>query len=235
MVDRTPNLSVVVGSRAYGLAVEGSDTDIRGFYMADPRQFWGIAGEPKAVSGEGDTLHWELGDFLRHALKGNPNIMEVLWGPLTAMPDARTPLHVDDIGARILAARDLFTSKRVFKSLRGYASRIIHRFKDTPEPSPALWKDMAHAIRLTTMATDFLETAVLRVAVLDHDQGYLRQIRAGKISHAAVLREFEQRDARATAVCETSSLPDEADREPIEKLARELRRFHLLRLEMFGK
>ena len=62
-------LSVVVGSRAYGLATETSDVDRRGVYAAPTPLFWGFTKPPTHVDEpDAERFSWELERFLGLAL-----------------------------------------------------------------------------------------------------------------------------------------------------------------------
>lgn len=72
----------VVGSRAYGLDTETSDTDLRGVYLAPTEMIWSLFGAPEQFEdNEAQTCYWELQKFLVMALKANPNILECLYSP----------------------------------------------------------------------------------------------------------------------------------------------------------
>jgi len=65
----------VVGSRAYGLDHEESDTDRRGIYLAPADLQWSLFGAPEQFEDNAtQSCYWELQKFLTMALKANPNI-----------------------------------------------------------------------------------------------------------------------------------------------------------------
>ena len=75
--------SCVVGSRAYGLETEDSDTDMRGVFVVPSEMQWSLFGAPDQFEdGEAQSCHWELQKFLTMALKANPNVLECLYSPL---------------------------------------------------------------------------------------------------------------------------------------------------------
>ena len=82
-----------VGSRAFGLASDDSDDDLRGIYLPPARLHWSLFKLPEqlefADAGK-DEVYWELEKFLKLALKANPNVLETLWTPLV--------LHADEVG-----------------------------------------------------------------------------------------------------------------------------------------
>jgi uncharacterized protein len=65
----------VVGSRAYGLDRDESDTDRRGVYLAPAELQWSLFGAPEQFEDNAtQSCYWELQKFLTMALKANPNI-----------------------------------------------------------------------------------------------------------------------------------------------------------------
>ena len=68
-----------VGSKAFGLASEDSDDDLRGIYLPPARLHWSLRRLPEQLEfqdGEQDEVYWELEKFIRLALKANPNVLE---------------------------------------------------------------------------------------------------------------------------------------------------------------
>jgi predicted nucleotidyltransferase len=82
---RLPDLNLldsVAGSHAYGTAIDGSDEDRRGVFVA-PRSFIFGLDEIEQVSDErSDQVYYEIGHFVSLLLRNNPNALELL-----AMPD----------------------------------------------------------------------------------------------------------------------------------------------------
>lgn len=104
----------VVGSRAYGLDTDASDTDRRGIYLAPADLQWSLFGAPEQFEDNtGQWCVWELQKFLIMALKANPNILECLYSPLV---EKVTPL-----GQELLALRERFLSQMIFQTFNGYA------------------------------------------------------------------------------------------------------------------
>lgn len=76
-------LECISGSKAYGLATEQSDTDIKGVFYLPKQQFFGLNQQYVAqVSNESnDIVYYELGRFIELLLKNNPTVMELLATP----------------------------------------------------------------------------------------------------------------------------------------------------------
>jgi hypothetical protein len=104
----------ILGSRAYGLDTETSDTDRRGIYLAPAEMQWSLFGAPEQFEDNAtQSCYWELQKFLIMALKANPNILECLYSP---MVEKVTPL-----GEELLAIRQGFLSQMIFQTFNGYA------------------------------------------------------------------------------------------------------------------
>ena len=83
----------IVGSRAYGLDHDDSDTDRRGIYLAPADLQWSFFGAPEQFEDNAtQSCYWELQKFLTMALKANPNILECLYSPIV---EKVTPLGAE--------------------------------------------------------------------------------------------------------------------------------------------
>lgn len=69
------------GSRAYGLATETSDYDIRGVYILPQDQFYSFNYVEQISDERGNVVYYELRKFLDLLAKNNPNMLELLGIP----------------------------------------------------------------------------------------------------------------------------------------------------------
>lgn len=132
----------IVGSRAFGLDSEDSDTDRRGIYLPTADQHWSLYGIPEQLENEAtQEAYWELQKFLVLALKANPNILECLYSPLVELA---TPL-----GEELLEIKSIFLSKLVYQTYNGY---VLSQFKkmqaDLRNQGQIKPKHLMHLIRL---------------------------------------------------------------------------------------
>lgn len=74
-------LEGIVGSQAYGLATEQSDTDIKGVYILPKDIYYGLDYFPQANNETNDIVYYELNRFMELVGKNNPNILELLYLP----------------------------------------------------------------------------------------------------------------------------------------------------------
>ena len=71
----------ISGSKAFGLATEKSDTDIRGVFYMPKEKFFGLNYIEQISNETNDIVYYELGRFVELLLKNNPNILEILATP----------------------------------------------------------------------------------------------------------------------------------------------------------
>jgi hypothetical protein len=170
-------IDTVVGSRAWGVADEGSDEDHRGVFVLPAPWLTGLAEPPlDLVSLDGSATYWELGKAIRQAVRADPNTLEMLF----AAPAARDP-----IAAPLLAMRDGFLSLEIYGSFGRYAlsqlDRLEHnqrlaehraRVIDWLRDDPALGLDAA-AERL---ADEARIAAPSRADAIARGRDYLKQL-----------------------------------------------------------
>jgi hypothetical protein len=87
----------VVGSRAYGLDHDDSDTDRRGVYLAPADLQWSLFGAPEQFEDNAtQSCYWELQKFLIMALKANPNILESLYSHPVQQSERASAVRIHD-------------------------------------------------------------------------------------------------------------------------------------------
>jgi predicted nucleotidyltransferase len=152
----------VVGSRAYGLDHDDSDTDRRGIYLAPADLEWSLFGAPEQFEDNAmQSCYWELQKFLTMALKANPNILECLYSP---MVEKVTPL-----AAELLAMREHFLSQMIFQTFNGYAMSQFKKIEqDIRNSGQIKWKHAMHLLRLLLTGAATLRDARVPVRVEAH-------------------------------------------------------------------
>ena len=113
-------LEATVGSRAWGLADDSSDTDLRGVFVLPFAWTLGLGQPPSdLVSDDGSATYFEAGKAVRQALRADPNTLKMLF-----VDSVRT---LDPMGAWLLAARDAFVSAEIYGSFGRYALSQLKR------------------------------------------------------------------------------------------------------------
>lgn len=156
---------VIVGSRAFGLDTEESDTDRRGIYLPPANLHWSLYCVPEQLE-RGEEAYWELQKFIKLALKANPNILEALNSPKVE--------YVAPIAEQLLAQRHIFMSKLLYQTYNGY---VISQFKKMrihlQNHGSIRWKHAMHLIRLLLSGITALESNEIMVDVGDYREKLL--------------------------------------------------------------
>lgn len=171
----------VIGSRAYGLEDDQSDTDRRGVYLPSAQLHWSLYGVPEQIENdETQECYWELQKFIVLALKANPNVLECLYSPIV---ETLTPL-----GQELLDMRAAFLSKLVFQTYSGYvASQFKKMQADLRNHGRVKWKHVMHLMRLLKSGIHVLKNGTISVDV-GQDRERLLAIKRGEVP-------FSQTDA----------------------------------------
>jgi uncharacterized protein len=164
----------VIGSRAYGLERDESDTDRRGVYLPPAELHWSLYGVPEQLDNpDTQETYWEIQKFIVLALKANPNILECLYTPLVE--------HATDLAQEMLAMRERFLSKMVYQTYNGY---VMSQFKklqaDIRNKGEVKWKHVMHLIRLLLSGIAVLRDAFVPVRVEEHREKLLA-IKRGEV------------------------------------------------------
>jgi len=169
----------VVGSRAYGLDNDESDTDRRGIYLAPAELQWSLFGAPEQFEDNAtQSCYWELQKFIIMALKANPNILECLYSP---MVEKITPL-----GEELLGLRQQFLSQMVFQTFNGYAMSQFKKIEqDIRNHGEVRWKHAMHLLRLLLTGAATLREARVPVRVEAHRERLLT-VKRGEMLWAEV-------------------------------------------------
>ncbi|MFD8951052.1 DNA polymerase beta superfamily protein [Streptomyces xanthophaeus] len=207
----------VMGSRAFGLATEASDTDRRGVYLAPTPLFWRFEKPPTHVEGPRDEeFSWELERFCSLALRANPNVLECLHSPLVE--------QVTPVGEELLSLRPAFLSRRAHTSFSQYAvSQRNKLLADVRVHGAPRWKHAMHLLRLLLSCRDLLRTGHLTIDAGPHRERLLA-VRRGELT-------WDEVDAWMTLLAEetavalsTTVLPEEPDEARIEDFLLRARR-----------
>ncbi|MFD8568595.1 DNA polymerase beta superfamily protein [Streptomyces sp. NPDC059639] len=207
----------VMGSRAFGLATEDSDTDRRGVYLAPTPLFWHFDKPPTHVDGPADEqFSWELERFCELALRANPNILECLHSPLV---EELTP-----VGEELLALRGAFLSRRVHETFARYAVGQRKKLEaDVRVHGAPRWKHAMHLLRLLKSSRDLLRTGELRIDV-GEDREALLAVKRGEVPWSEVDRRMTRLTEETDRAATRTPLPQEPDRPRIENFLFHTRR-----------
>ncbi|PTA68901.1 nucleotidyltransferase domain-containing protein [Deinococcus arcticus] len=201
----------VMGSRAFGLSTDASDTDLRGFYLPPARRHWGLGEVPPQLefaAPGAEAVYWEARKFVLLALKANPNVLEVLGSPL--------PVLVTPVAQALLDIRGAFLSRRIAQTYGEYVRAQFRRLDNEQRTHGEVrLKHAVHLLRLLISGAHALRTGEVLVDVGQH-RAALLAVKTGELpwAEAERWREELQRDfGRAAA---HTALPDHPDVEAVE-------------------
>jgi hypothetical protein len=206
----------VVGSTAYGLAQNASDTDRRGFYLPPADLEWSLAGVPEQLETDHEEVYWELEKFVRLALKANPNILECLYSPLveTCSPIARDLINL----------RDIFLSQYVHRTYNAY---VLSQFKkleqDLRSHGQIRWKHVMHLIRLLLSGVVVLKQGFVPLRV-DEYRDRLLAIRRGDVPWKDVERWRLELHRELDQALQSTELPEHPEYERANEFLLKARR-----------
>jgi predicted nucleotidyltransferase len=194
----------VVGSRAYGLDDEHSDTDRRGVYLPPAERHWSLYGVPEQLENlDTEETYWEIQKFLTLALKANPNVLECLYTPLVELA---TPLAQE-----MLDMRQSFLSRTVYQTYNGY---VLSQFKKLQaglrNKGAVKWKHVMHLIRLLIAGITVLEEGVVPVHAGPH-RDKLLAIKRGEVPFDEIEAWRLDLHKRFDAAAERTTLPERPD------------------------
>lgn len=126
----------VVGSRAYGISNESSDTDRMSLFIAPPIHNFGVFKplKPVASKQDGDHTTYELDKFIELAIDCNPNVIELFYTGAQNI-EVITPWF-----ERIRDNAHLFLSTKAKHTFSGYAAAQLnkmrghHKWINNPQP-----------------------------------------------------------------------------------------------------
>lgn len=217
-------LLVVAGSHGYGLNTEESDLDIRGISMGTSDSILGMESFDVFEDKKTDTVIYSMRRFMELAMKGAPNVLEILFS------NPENILYYDEkIGKMLLDNRDMFLSKRIYYSFKGYAKNALKDAEKRLETNPKKADKYAmHYIRLCLEVIALLNGNDL-TDILKNNRDMLMWIRNGSMRHGnkfteefyESVRNFENLLEKAY---QNSLLPDTVDVKKVSGLLVDMNR-----------
>ena len=227
----------LMGSVAYGVSGDTSDTDVYGFCIPPKEEvFPHLRGEivgfgtplprfaqyqqhhlkdPDALAGAGrdyDLTIYNIVDYLHLLMKNNPNIIDSLFAPSECV------LHITRIGQMVRDARKTFLHKGSWHTFKGYAYQQVTKMvghertgkrKEVVEKFGFDVKFAYHVVRLLNEAEQILTEGDLD---LMRNREQLKSIRRGEWTAQQVRDYFTKKEAELETLYQTSKLqygPDE--------------------------
>jgi hypothetical protein len=207
----------IVGSRAYGLEVDESDTDRRGIFLPPAELHWSLYGVPEQIEdADEQECYWELQKFMVLALKANPNVLECLYTPLIE--------EANEIAKELLENREKFLSKLVYQTYNGYVLSQFRKLEQDLRTTGELkWKHVMHLVRLLISGVTILREGFVPVNVSDNRQR-LMDIRKGLVPWEDVNAWRLELHKEFDSVAENTKLPERPDYEWADSFLQKARR-----------
>jgi len=227
------------------------DIDIMGVFLA-PKNFYIGLSQLKSENPQTivikkeidgvlwDCVYYELRKFVKMLLKGNPNVLGMLW------LKSDHYLMVKDMGTHLLERKDAFVTRNVYHSFIGYANGQLKRMehyqtkgymgekrKRLVEKYGYDTANAAHLIRLLKMGIEFLRSGQLTVyRDPEGEDKSLMDIKRGKWPLKAVKNTAEEMFKVAKTAYRFSKLPDKPDSNTAETLVIDILQHYLGREEI---
>lgn len=112
------------GSIGYGTNLDNSDIDLRGITIERKENMYGLQSFEQFEDLETDTVIFGLKKFVSLALKGNPNILELL-----GTKDEHI-IYMNKYGEALRRNKELFISKRIINTFGNYAAAQLRRLQN---------------------------------------------------------------------------------------------------------
>lgn len=229
----------MMGSIAYGVNTDVSDTDVYGFAVPPPDVlFPHLQGE---IPGFGkqiapfeqfqshhnifedrsyDLAIFNITKYFNLCMEANPNMIDSLFTPLNCV------LHATKIGVLVRENRKLFLSKACWPKFKGYAYSQLHKMKEkTPKAGSKRDENVQkygydvkyayHLFRLLNEVEQILQTGDLDIT---QDRERLKAIRRGEYTEESIYNIFSESERRLERIYTDSKLRDVPDEAQIKQL-----------------
>lgn len=230
----------LMGSVAYGVSSDTSDSDIYGFCIPlkesiFPHLRGEIAGfgrqkkgfeqyqqhhiEDKSARKQYDITVYSIVKFFHLCMENNPNMVDALFTPQTCV------LHSTKIGNMVRDNRNIFLHKGSWHKFKGYAYSQIHKMrsrdrkegkrKEMVEEFGYDLKFAYHVVRLMDEVEQILETGTLD---LMRNREQLKAIRRGEWTERQIHELFEMKEHQLEELYHKSTLQHSPDEAKIKRL-----------------
>ena len=232
---------VIMGSFAYGVSSDASDTDVYGFCIPNKSIIFPhtsgkfIFGYDKTVPGnfeqwqqhhvmdkgkkkEYDFSIFNITKYFRLCADGNPKMIDSLFVPL------RCVTHSTAIGTLVRERRFDFLSKKCWHTFKGYAYSQMHKMDiKNPEGKRKIMVekygyDVKYAYHLVRLLNEIEQILLEGDLDLERNREQLKAIRRGEWTVKEVKEYFNTKERDLEALYKMSDLPNLAQYDKIREL-----------------
>lgn len=172
------------GSWLYGTQTQSSDEDWRGVFQLPNTAFLGLSAPKTTFEAKPDQVYHEIGHYMRLLMKGNPNIVEMLFAPDDVVHE-RSP-----IWNLLVELREGFITSRMASAYRGWALQELANFesgriKDNP-------KRLSHIPRLVYELSDAVKYRFMQPRLTGRRLEFVMDVKEGLYGVDAVRIEVDE-------------------------------------------
>lgn len=191
---------VLYGSWAHGTNTPASDTDWRGVFLLPNDVFLGLGAAKTTYEVKAsDEVYWELGHFCRLLLKGNPNIVGMLFAPDDCIADVH-PAFLP-----LIDNRERFIHTGTISAYLGWVNRELY---DIGKLHKGHAKRLSHIPRLLWEIESAIKTGGIVVRPVSYKRDYIVSIKNGTTSYEDAVAEIGSMLLDVEAMAESSTFPE---------------------------
>lgn len=174
---------VLFGSNAHGTDNPKSDEDWRGVFQLPNSAFLGLTAPKTTHEEKPDQVYHEIGHYMRLLLKGNPNIVGMLFAPDDCISQSSW------VWETLLQHRRRFLTRRMASAYRGWLfGEMMKAEKQDRFPS----KRLAHVPRLAYELQSAVEGQDMIVRLTGWRQSFVMDVKEGRAGYDAVKLEVDR-------------------------------------------
>lgn len=233
--------ATIMGSLAYGVSSDASDTDVYGFCIPKKDMvFPHLAGEiqgfgrqnkrfeqwqehhcfSKAFNKEYDFSVYSIVKYFHLCMENNPNMIDSLFTP------RRCVMHSTAIGEMVRENRKLFLHKGAWHKFKGYAYSQMHKMRiKNPDPKSKRYEsvmehgyDVKFAYHVVRLLDEVEQILSLGDVNLERDRERLKSIRRGEWSLDEIETFFDSKERDLEKLYADSTLQHKPDEDKIKTL-----------------
>lgn len=179
--------SVVVrllyGSWAHGTQTQDSDEDWRGVFQLPNSAFLGLDAPKTTWESNPDQVYHEIGHYMRLLVKGNPNIVGMLFAPDDVF------YETSGVWEALVDVRESFLTRRMASAYRGWLYGEMHNAERQGEKFPQ--KRLAHVPRLAYELEDAARHQYISVRQTGRRLDFIMDVKEGRLKYPAVAAEVK--------------------------------------------
>lgn len=192
---------LLYGSHAHGTAGPTSDEDWRGVFQLPTDTILGLRRPRETWERKPDIVLWELGQFARLLLGGNPNIVGMLWAPDDVI------IHIDGAALRLREMRERFITRRMVSAYLGW----VHT--ELKVGTALTGKRASHLLRLLWELDGALTEGAIPVRLPEERRRTVVAVKRGNLDVSVALARTRTELERIDALARSMDLPEPPEEE----------------------